>query len=277
MKSSQSRSAGSGFFPALNFALPAVAQLLLASPARMQAGNDNRSPNVPAAIQVPGGTNKVHFHAYAVGVQIYVWTVNPTNAALSSWVFKAPEAVLFADAGTHGETGIHYAGPTWESQSGSKVVGTAIANAPSPNANSIPLLLIRAVSTERPGIFARTTYVQRVNTVGGRAPGTAGTAAGQVARVPYTAEYYFYREHEGGIEVSQSLPTPLLLSITRSGGNIILSWTVPSADWVLQQNSDLTTTNWTDVTDVPTLDLTKLRNEMFVSTTNASRFYRLKH
>ena len=153
MKSSQSRSAGSGYFPAVSFALPAAALLLLASPAPMQAGNGKRSPEVPAAIQVPGGTNKVHFHAYAVGVQIYVWTVNPTNAALSSWVFKAPEAVLFADAGAHGETGIHYAGPTWESQSGSKVVGTAIANAPSPNANSIPLLLIRAVSTERPGIF----------------------------------------------------------------------------------------------------------------------------
>ena len=195
MKSSQSRSARSGFFSALNVALPAVALLLLASPAPMQADNDNRSPEVPAAIQVPGGTNKVHFHAYAVGAQIYVWTVNPTNAALSSWVFKAPEAALFADVGAHGEIGIHYAGPTWESQSGSKVVGTAIANAPSPNANSIPLLLIRAVSTERPGIFARTTYVQRVNTVGGKAPGTAGTAAGQVARVPYTAEYFFYREH----------------------------------------------------------------------------------
>ena len=155
----------------------------------MQAGNDNRAPDVPAAIQVPGGTNKVHFHAYAVGVQIYVWNG-------SSWVFQAPEAVLFANVGAHGEIGIHYAGPTWESESGSKVVGTAIANAPSPNADSIPLLLIRAVSTEGPGIFARTTYVQRVNTVGGRAPSTAGTTTGQVARVPYTAEYFFYRaEH----------------------------------------------------------------------------------
>src|SRR5207247_201213 len=105
MKSSQSRSASSAFIPAVTLA--AAVLLLLAFPAPMQAGNDNRSPDVPAPIQVPGGTNKVHFHAYAVGVQIYVWTVNPTNAALSSWVFKAPEAVLFADAGTHGEIGIH--------------------------------------------------------------------------------------------------------------------------------------------------------------------------
>jgi hypothetical protein len=111
-------------------------------------------------------------------------------------VFQAPEAVLFADAGAHGEIGIHYAGPTWESQSGSKVRGAAIANAPSPNVDSIPLLLIRAVSTEGPGIFAMTTYIQRVSTVGGRAPSTAGTVANPVARVPYTAEYFFYREHK---------------------------------------------------------------------------------
>src|SRR6185295_4152925 len=110
---------------------PAFVLLLgaCASPSRAEPGNDNRAPEVPAAIQVPGGTNKVHFHAYAVGVQIYAWDG-------SSWVFQAPEAVLFADAGTHGEIGIHYAGPTWESESGSKVVGSAIANAPSPNADS---------------------------------------------------------------------------------------------------------------------------------------------
>jgi hypothetical protein len=107
--------------------------------------------------------------------------------------FQAPEAVLFSDAGTHGEIGIHYVGPTWESESGSKVKGAAIANAPSPNANSIPLLLLKAVSTEGPGVFERTTFIQRLNTVGGRAPATGGTT-GQVVRVPYTAEYFFYRE-----------------------------------------------------------------------------------
>jgi hypothetical protein len=167
--------------------LPSVAgSILLASTAWVCAGNDGRTPEVPTAIQVPGETNKVHFHAYAVGVQIYKWDG-------TSWVFQAPEAVLFADAGTHGEIGIHYGGPTWESESGSKVLGAAIANAPSPNANSVPQLLVRAVSTEGPGVLERTTYIQRVNTVGGKAPMTDGTAIAEEARVPYTAEYYFYR------------------------------------------------------------------------------------
>jgi hypothetical protein len=174
-----------------HLSLPVVMMLLVAACANIHAGpgNDNRAPDVPAVIEVPGRTNKVHFHAYAVGVQIYAWS--GTN-----WAFQGPEAVLSSDAGAHSEIGIHYVGPSWESESGSKVVGAAVTNAPSPNPNSIPLLLLRAVSSEGPGIFNGTTYIQRVNTVGGRAPAAPGNSVGEVARVPYTAEYYFYREHK---------------------------------------------------------------------------------
>jgi hypothetical protein len=44
-----------------------------------------------------------------------------------------------------------------------------------------------------PGFFHRVTYIQRVNTVGGIAPSTAGRDVGEEARVPYTSEYLFYR------------------------------------------------------------------------------------
>ena len=47
---------------------------------------------------------------------------------------------------------------------------------------------------EGPGIFAATTFVQRVNTVGGKAPAMPGNVMGQVARVPYAADYFFFRE-----------------------------------------------------------------------------------
>jgi hypothetical protein len=186
--SSSSQNGGAGPGPATQFALAAAALLLLASLAPAQAGNDNRTPEVPDAIGVPDN-NKVHFHAYAVGVQNYVW--NGTT-----WGFTGPEAVLFDADGN--VVGIHYAfaGPTrpgWESESGSLVVGAALANAPSSTPNSIPLLLVGVVSASGPGIFARTSYIHRVNTVGGRAPTEPGTSAGQEARVPYTAEYFFYR------------------------------------------------------------------------------------
>jgi hypothetical protein len=137
-------------------------------------------------LQVPTG-NKVFFHVYAAGVQIYRW--NGT-----SWVFIAPEAGLSANLGGDGLVGIHYAGPTWESLSGSKVVGVVDQRCTVSSAD-IQWLLLRAVSSTGPGIFQDVTYIQRLNTSGGVAPATPGTTVGQLALVPYITDYYFYREH----------------------------------------------------------------------------------
>ena len=154
-------------------------------------GNDNRAPEVPPGLEAPGGTNKVHFHVYALGVQIYRATPSATNPNAFVWTFVAPEADLFDADGSL--VGTHYAGPTWESNSGSLVVGARVAGV-TLNPDDIPWLLLRAVSTAGPGIFERTTYIQRVNTLGGVAPLEPPTQSGEVVRVPYTTEYYFYRE-----------------------------------------------------------------------------------
>src|SRR5262249_3603356 len=124
-------------------------------------------------------------HAYAVGVQIYRWDG-------ATWNFVAPEATLYADAGHHGVIATHFVGPTWESVSGSEVVGARVASA-TPDSTAIPWLLLQAKSTDGPGIFNDVTYIQRVNAVGGKAPTTPGDYVGQEVRVSYTAEYYFYR------------------------------------------------------------------------------------
>src|SRR5687767_5889122 len=150
---------------------------------------DDREPETPRIIAAPVET-KVAFHTHAVGVQIYIATPSPTDPSTFVWTFSAPEAVLFDNDGS--AVGIHYAGPTWESASGSKVRAARVSGL-SVDATAIPWLLLKATSAEGPGIFARTTYIQRVNTVGGLAPAAAPTQAGQVARVPYTAEYFFYR------------------------------------------------------------------------------------
>jgi hypothetical protein len=149
---------------------------------------------VPENLELPPG-NKVQCHAYAVGFQVYVCTPSAADPNVFVWTFKAPEALLFADVGEDGEIGLHYAGPTWESESGSKVVGAVLQRSPSPEPKTIPWLLLRAVSSEGSGIFHRVTYIQRVNTLGGAAPteGCDAAHAGQEVRVPYTAEYYFYR------------------------------------------------------------------------------------
>ena len=81
----------------------------------------------------------------------------------------------------------------------------------------------------------------------------------------------------GGIYTRQTTPAPAL-SIVPSGGSLTLSWTVPSMDFALQGNSDLTTTNWIDVATTPTLNFTNLRNEVIVPPPISFHgFYRLKH
>jgi hypothetical protein len=167
--------------------LAALAVLALASIPVARAA-DNRAPDLPSPLcdrlHVPTG-DKVAFHVYALGVQIYRW--NGT-----SWEFVAPAARLFADANYHGEVGIHYAGPTWESHSGGKVIATRLEGC-TPDPTAIPWLKLQTVSTEGPGIFDRVTYIQRVNTTGGLAPTDPGPSIGAEVEVPYSAEYYFYR------------------------------------------------------------------------------------
>ena len=136
------------------------------------------------ALRPPAGS-ALAAHVYATGVQIYRWTG-------TAWTFVAPEAVLYADTGGRDRVGRHFAGPTWESVGGSTVVGGA-ARRCTPDSTAIPWLSLTGISADRPGIFRRVTFIQRTHTAGGLAPSTPGSVAGQEARVPYTAEYLFYR------------------------------------------------------------------------------------
>ena len=148
-------------------------------------------PEVPAILEVGAGF-EVSFHAYADGYQVYVCT--QTSPGVYAWVLKAPDATLYSDAAHNGVVGTHYAGPTWESNSGSKVVGTRLEGV-TVDPNSIQWLKLGAVTSQGPGIFDGTTHIQRVNTVGGKAPSTGANAetVGQEIQIPYTAEYYFYK------------------------------------------------------------------------------------
>lgn len=150
--------------------------------------DNTNGPVLPAecgSIVVPEG-HKLAFHVYAKGVQVYRW-----NGV--AWDFVAPVAALFAEENFHGEVGIHYVGPHWESKSGSKVKAARVANTGcTPDSSAIPWLLLKANENSGPGIFARTTYVQRTNTTGGLTPVEPGLL-NELREVPYTAEYYFYR------------------------------------------------------------------------------------
>jgi hypothetical protein len=60
--------------------------------------------------------------------------------------------------------------------------------------DSIPWLRLDAALKQGPGILGATTFIQRVNTVGGNPPFEPGTIIGQIAKIPYTADYFFYRK-----------------------------------------------------------------------------------
>jgi hypothetical protein len=182
-----------GVIFAREFSKPGLAVLLaglcLISPAAADPGNDNRVPDLGDCqeLQVEMG-HKVIFHAYAEGVQIYRWSG-------TDWVFQRPEAVLYAGGTDDGVIGIHYGGPTWETNSGSYVIGMVLERC-TPDASAIPWLLLAAIDSDGPGVLGGVTYIQRVNTVGGLAPAHAGEFTGEVARVPYAADYFFYRQHD---------------------------------------------------------------------------------
>jgi hypothetical protein len=62
-------------------------------------------------------------------------------------------------------------------------------------AGNIPWLLLTGAPASTPGKFAGVTSVQRLATRGGVEPTGACDAAnvGKEMRVPYTADYYFYK------------------------------------------------------------------------------------
>jgi Protein of unknown function (DUF3455) len=162
---------------------------LLAGCATSGAGT---TPVVPEALAVPA-TQVLSLETQATGVQIYACDASKDDPTRFEWVFKAPEAELFDRAGKR--IGKHYAGPTWESIDGSKVVGEVRARDIGPDPNAVPWLLLNAKSTSGNGVFSQTQSIQRVHTAGGKAPadGCSQAQAGAERRVAYKATYYFYR------------------------------------------------------------------------------------
>ncbi|GAA1027265.1 DUF3455 domain-containing protein [Amycolatopsis albidoflavus] len=155
----------------------AVGALILGGAASASAAT--ASADVPDAIMVPAGNTEIAtFQGY--GVQIY-------GCPAGAWTLIQPAAVLTDDGWP---VAIHSKGPTWTSiVDGSSVGAKAVASSPQPGA--IPQLLLKANSNTGQGIFGTVTYVQRLNTRGGVAPGGTCSTGAQTA-VPYSADYAFW-------------------------------------------------------------------------------------
>jgi hypothetical protein len=144
--------------------------------------------SVPKELQPPAG-EQVLLQVHAKGDQVYVCKA---DGGQSGWTLKGPDAQLFDAAGK--PFGKHFAGPSWQASDGSMVTGKAVANAPSPDADSVPWLLLTVISHNGDGVLSRATSIQRINTKGGKAPASGCDAAhaGQETRASYSADYVFF-------------------------------------------------------------------------------------
>lgn len=151
----------------------------------------NAAPmNVPQPIQVPGNVTYL-YETKASGYQIY--RCEADSKGNYQWALKAPDATLY---NAQGKTfGSHYAGPTWQANDGSHVVGEVEAKIASPNdANAVAWLLLKVKARGGNGIFNNVTYINRINTEGGQAPKDTcnQTRLGDEYRAHYSTVYYFY-------------------------------------------------------------------------------------
>jgi hypothetical protein len=163
------------------------ASVLMALPALCMAG----PPKVPDEIKAPAG-DKLVLKAHATGFQIYTCKADGDRAP--QWELKGPDAELHDGKGA--VIGHHHAGPTWKHKDGSEVTGKASAHVDSPDANSIPWLLLSATGHTGDGVLAKVSSIQRINTQGGKPPaGAECTAAnnGTESKSSYSADYYFYK------------------------------------------------------------------------------------
>jgi hypothetical protein len=124
----------------------------------------------------------------AEGAQIYECKADTAGKLV--WQFREPIATLMFE----GETiGMHYAGPRWELNDGSKIIGKVSGRAPGATDNDIPLLRLESTPESPRGLLVGITTIQRLNTKGGVASGSC-ESAGTLLSVPYSADYVFFRK-----------------------------------------------------------------------------------
>ncbi|MEU8655944.1 DUF3455 domain-containing protein [Actinoplanes philippinensis] len=144
-------------------------------------------PRVPDELAPPPG-HVLHAVLKARGVQIYecrsgAWTPREPAASLTGVTVRPVKRV----------SALHFRGPSWQSdQDGSLLEGDpeGVVRVASEHPGSIQQLRVRAKATSGTGTFAKVTWIQRIDTVGGAAP--AGACAGGTASAPYRAVYRFF-------------------------------------------------------------------------------------
>ena len=166
--------------------------LLLATAAALPAAAIPEPSGATARIR-PSATEEASFVLSADGVHVFECKA---AAGGFSWTFVAPDVTLY-------EGGRSVATQTvpnlWESSSDRSSVSATVRSTQAAGGTALPWALMTAVPLSETGMFAGVTSIQRVNTSGGVAPasGCGASSAGSETRVPFTADYYFYKRRAG--------------------------------------------------------------------------------
>ena len=143
----------------------------------------NVPANTPAKFDV---TNRqVILTAHAEGAQIYQCMT--TSEGTLAWSLREPIATLLPG---HRTIGRHYAGPTWELDDGSAVVGKLLAKAPGVRPTDVAWLKLDVVKRRGSGLLSSANLVLRLNTRGGVLQGSCSQLA-ELRAVAYSADYLF--------------------------------------------------------------------------------------
>jgi hypothetical protein len=192
-------------------AIAALAMAVTIGAPRLAAAQTVTPPAVPAAIEVPA-PSQAYLLGHAFGTQNYV-CVATSDIGHVAWTLFTPQATLFTPTG--GQLTTHFFGPNpaegsivraaWQDSADTSTVwARAKASSTDPNfvaPGAVAWVLLETVGT-RTGptggdTLSATTFIQRLNTVGGVAPSTGcskPTDIGNKAFQPYEADYFFFRQ-----------------------------------------------------------------------------------
>ena len=193
------------FATTLRIGLPLAMALALSAPGTVLAQTVTPPP-VPPGLEVPA-PSQAFLVGHAIGTQNYVCQPSQSLGRVA-WTLFTPEATLFGEQNDQLIT--HFFSPnpvehaivraTWQDSADTSIVWARAVASATVDPSAIAWVTLQATGTQHGptggGTLADTTFVQRLNTTGGLAPATGcdvPTDAGRKAFIPYTADYFFYR------------------------------------------------------------------------------------
>jgi hypothetical protein len=193
--------------------LAALGMAFSIAPVHAAQGGGVTPPAVPFDLRVEP-PHEAFLLGHAIGTQNYVCQPSPSIGHVA-WTLFTPQATLFDDQQEQLIT--HFFSPNipgdravraaWQDSNDSSTVWAQATASSTDSAfvrpGAIPWVLLERVGSQvgptGGDTLSRTTFIQRVNTIGGAAPPTGcdrPTDIGRTAFVPYRADYVFYTNPE---------------------------------------------------------------------------------